>query len=141
MNIWALLIGTMLATFAVIRFKRRELENTAWLYPLLLASFPIFYWIFAIYASDYAALPGEIAVGLVYFAIAYIACRWRSSGTSIILAIFFISHAVYDAMHHAIFVNEGTPVWWPEFCGSADLVFGFYLLCSALFAKKFRETF
>jgi len=136
MNVWALLIGTMLAIFAVIRFKKTGFEKKGWFYPLVLASFPVFYWVFALYASDFGALLGEIAFSLIYFAIAFIAFRRRNTVTSVILAIGFISHAVYDGMHHAIFVNAGTPLWWPEFCGSADLLFGFYLLYTSIFYKN-----
>jgi len=136
MNIWALLIGTMLSIFAVIRFKKIGLERKVWFYPLLLASFPVFYWAFALFVSDYSALLDEVAVGSIYFAIAFIAYRWRSAVTSVVLATGFISHAVYDAMHHAMFINAGTPVWWPEFCASADLLFGFYLMYTAIFEKK-----
>lgn len=81
MNIYALGIGAVIAVFVVLLFKTVRLENTRWAYPVLLATFPVYYWIFAVYASDYAALLKEFMVGAAFLAVAYVAYKFKSFGT------------------------------------------------------------
>lgn len=128
MNLVALIIGLALATYAIARFRVTKLEKTKWVYPLLLATFPFYYFAFAVYAGDHGALLNEIYVGLIFIAVAYAAYRLQSRLGIIILAIGYIGHAVYDIVHNHMFINEGTPVWWPEFCGAVDGLIGLYLV-------------
>jgi len=50
MNIYALIIGIVVALFVVIRFRKTSLERKKWVYPVFLATFPVYYWVFAVYA-------------------------------------------------------------------------------------------
>src|SRR5688572_9229807 len=106
MNIYALAIGTVIAVFVVLLFKARRLENTGWAYPILLATFPVYYWVFAVYAADYAVLLKEFMVGVAFLAIAYVAYRFKSFGALLLLAIGYVSHAAYDFYHNVFFVNS-----------------------------------
>ena len=128
MNYYALLAGIAIAVFVVARFKKTKLEKRKWVYPVLLATFPIYYWIFAVYASDYSALKSEVGIGLAFFFLAYIAYRLNSVTGLILLATGYILHGGYDVIHNSFFINPGTPVWWPEFCGAVDVFIGVYLL-------------
>ena len=128
MNYYALIAGIVIAVYVVVRFKKTKLEKRKWAYPAFLATFPIYYWIFAIYAANYGALINEIGIGLAFILIAYIAYRLNSVIRLILLATGYILHAGYDVIHDSLFINPGTPVWWPEFCGSVDLLIGLYLL-------------
>lgn len=128
MNILALIIGLAIAVIVILRFKSRRLENTKWAYPLLLASFPIYYWVFAISAKDYHALVNEISIGFLFFFVAFLAYRFKSPLTMLLLGIGFVSHALYDFFHASLFNNSGTPIWWPEFCGAVDIFIGLYIL-------------
>lgn len=127
MNIYALVIGAAIAVFAVLLLKAKGLENTKWAYPIFLATFPVYYWIFAVYASDHAALLKEVMVGLAFLAIGYIAYKFRSFATLLLLAVGYVLHAAYDFYHDLFFVNAGAPTWWPEFCGSVDVLIGIYV--------------
>ncbi len=53
----------------------------------------------------------------------------------LLLATGYILHAGYDVIHNSLFINPGTPVWWPEFCGPVDVVIGAYLLYLAVSGK------
>ena len=139
MNFVALIIGLTLATYAIVRFRETKLEKKKWMYPLLLATFPFYYFAFAIYAEDYSALINEIYVGLIFIAVAYTAYKLKSTIGIIILAIGYIGHAVYDIIHNHLFINEGTPVWWPEFCGAVDGLMGMYLVYLALSLRANRK--
>jgi hypothetical protein len=136
MNIYALAVGIVSAFVLVPLFKAWGLENTKWAYPVLLAEFPVNYWAFAIYGSDSAALLKEIVVGLAFLAVAYIAYKFKSFATLLLLAFGYVMHAAYDFSHNFFFVNAGAPTWWPEFCASVDVLIGAYI---AYLAFSFRK--
>lgn len=137
MNIYALAIGATIAFVVVLLFKAWGLESTKWAYPVLLATFPVNYWVFAIYGSDSAALLKELLVGLAFLAVAYTAYKFKSFATLLLLAFGYVMHAAYDVSHNRFFVNAGAPTWWPEFCGSVDVLIGAYIAYLALsFPRK-----
>lgn len=137
MNIYALAVGVVIAVVTVLLFKAWGLEEAKWAYPVLLAEFPVNYWIFAIYGSDSAALLNELLVGLAFLAVAYTAYKSKSFVTLLLLAAGYVMHAVYDFYHNLFFVNAGAPTWWPEFCGSVDVLIGAYIAYLAFsFPKK-----
>lgn len=139
MNYYALIIGIVIAIYVVVRFRKTRLEKKSWVYPIFLATFPIYYWVFAVYASDYDALIKEFAVGFGFLAVAYVAYKLNSAMGVLLLAIGYISHAVYDVIHHSLFYNGGTPLWWPEFCGAVDVLMGLYLIYLATTMKKRKK--
>ena len=132
MNIYALVIGLAVVSYVIIRFKKKRWEKTKWAYPLFLASFPFFYFAFAIYVADFSALGKEILVGTTFFLIAYVAYKSQRKLSALLVGIGCILHAVYDYYHDIFFINNGTPSWWLEFCGSIDLVLGLYLIYFAI---------
>jgi hypothetical protein len=136
MNTYALTIGTIIAVFVVLRFKACKLEKTGWAYPILLATFPLYYWVFAAFASDYNVLVNEFMMGMVFLTIAYVTYKFRSLVSSVLIAIGYIAHAAYDFYHNVFFVNVGVPTWWPEFCGSIDVLIGGYLAYLAFCLRK-----
>lgn len=136
MNIYALAVGVVSAVVVVLLFKAWGLEQTKWAYPVLLAEFPVNYWIFAVYGSDSAALLRELVVSLAFLAVAYIAYKVQSLATLLLLAFAYIMHAAYDFSHNFFFVNAGTPTWWPDFCASVDVLIGAYI---AYLAFSFRK--
>jgi len=132
MNIYALTIGIAIVTYVIIRFKKTRLERTKWAYPLFLASFPVYYFAFAIYAKNTQALGYEVLVGLIFFLIAFVAFKSRNKTSALLVGAGSILHGVYDAYHDLLFVNPGTPDWWLEFCGSIDIILGLYLIYYAV---------
>jgi hypothetical protein len=127
MNMYAIAIGAVIGIVVVLLFKSWGLEGTRWAYPVLLAEFPVNYWSFAIYGSDSAALLKEVLVGLAFLAVAYIAYKFKSFVTLLLLASGYVMHAAYDFSHNFFFMNAGAPTWWPEFCASVDVLIGAYI--------------
>ena len=132
MNLYALVIGLLIVFYVIFRFRKTRLERSKWAYPLFLATFPLYYLVFAMYGKSLTALAYEVLVGSVFLVFAYLAYKSRLKISALLVAIASILHAVYDAYHDALFVNPGTPDWWLEFCGSIDLVLGLYLIYFAL---------
>lgn len=136
MNLYALAIGVLVAVIVVLRFRAGRLETTRWAYPALLVTFPVYYWIFAVVVSDYSALPGELVASVAFFAIAYVAYAFRSFATLLLLSVGYVAHAAYDFHHDALLSNSGVPTWWPEFCGSVDVLLGFYVAWLAFALRR-----
>ncbi|KFL37342.1 hypothetical protein N788_10100 [Arenimonas donghaensis DSM 18148 = HO3-R19] len=108
------------------------MEDSRWAYPALLATFPVYYWAFALLGASLHALPAEILAGMAFIAIAHVAAWRKNRGTQVALAIGYLAHGVYDIFHDHWVSNAGVPSWWPEFCGSVDLLVGAYLMLLAL---------
>ncbi len=140
MNYYALIAGTAIAVFIIVRFRRTRLEKRAATYPLLLATFPVYYWVFALYASDYNALKYELVFGAAFIALAFIAYKLQSASGAAFAASAYIGHAIYDAVHDYYFINAGTPSWWPEICGAVDGIVGVYLIYLAFTIWAERAT-
>ncbi len=128
MQIVALIIGILVAIVVIVHFKKTRLESSKFAYALLLITFPFYYFAFAIYGNDYKALPLEFIGGLLFFILGLFALKLSNFYKFSLLAFGYIFHAVYDVTHNMLFLNAGTPAWWPEFCGAVDLLIGLYLV-------------
>jgi len=117
-----------LTSFLIIKALKTSMFRRSWSYPLLLASFPLFYMFFALWINDKTELKNEFFGGLLFFIIATIYVRYRKPWVEPLLIAGFFLHAAYDIFHDVFFINMGVPLWWPEFCGTVDLFIGLYLL-------------
>src|ERR1700712_2985418 len=104
MNIYALAVGAVSAVVVVLILKACGWEKAKWAYPVLLAEFPVNYWIFAIYGADLSALLKELVVGLAFLAVAYIAYKVKAFVALLLLAFGYVMHAAYDVSHNFFFV-------------------------------------
>jgi hypothetical protein len=136
MNITIIIIGTIVALVVIYLFKRMPSNRRVLAYSLLLATFPVYYWVFAFYALDYCALFLEIIAGLIFFPIAYLYLRFQNLLFLYLLAAGYLLHSAYDGFHHFLFINSGTPYWWPAFCGSVDFILGAYLIFYATWRSE-----
>ena len=139
MNILALAIGVVVSGLVIRGFNSRRLEDSRWGYPAFLATFPVYYWVFALLGSDLGALPTEILAGLVFIVIAQVAARRRSTATLALLAVGYLGHAAYDVVHDQLVSNAGVPAWSPEFCGAVDLLLGAYVALLALRSRRMQS--
>ncbi|KTF18373.1 DUF6010 family protein [Pseudoalteromonas sp. H105] len=128
MNIPAFTIGIVVSIFLIGHFKKSRLESSKFTYAFLLITFPLYYFAFAVYVNDYAVIPLELMSGLVFFGIAILSLRLTNFYKFNLLALGYLLHGIYDIIHHMLFINAGTPVWWPEFCGVIDIIIGLYLM-------------
>ena len=93
----------------------------------------------AIHAANYRVFINEVEIGIAFLLVAYIAYRLNSVIGLVLLSTGYILHAGYDVIHDSLFINPGTPAWWPEFCGSVDVLIGGYLLYLAVSIKGLAE--
>jgi uncharacterized membrane protein YGL010W len=131
MNFIALLAGVLTA-FVIVKRVPLKKPNA---YPLLLASFPVYYWAFAVMEQNLVAFSYEVLAGGVFIAIAIFSLKFSNKLSNKLalntLALGFIGHGVYDAIPPIFYAPAVAPIWWPEFCGSVDVLIGVYLLYRA----------
>ncbi|MBC3764573.1 hypothetical protein [Neptunicella marina] len=106
MNITALVIGFLTTCLIVYKFNHYASYKRHKAYVVLLATFPVYYWIFALYALDFGALINGGIVGIAFFAIG------------------FMAHGIYDVVHLSLYPHSVAPNWLPEFCRSVDILLG-----------------
>lgn len=128
MNLYALLAGFLIAVSVVVGFRKAGFESKKRLYLFALASFPAYYWAFALYGSDYVALLKEVFAGALFLGVAALAYGAKRKTSLLMLSIGYLGHAGYDVTHNFLFFNPGAPDWWPEFCGVVDVSIGLYLV-------------
>ena len=127
-NFIALAAGIIVAVVIIFQFNQLESTKIKWIYPLILATLPAYYWIFAIYVVNYDALLKEVLFGTLFIAAALLSFRFSSSFGRLALGAGFVIHALYDIAHVKLSGYSIAPIWWPEFCGAVDMILGFYLL-------------
>ena len=131
-NFIAIAAGIIVAFMVIIPLKQLEKQKTTWVYPLILATLPAYYWAFAIYAANYDALLNEVLIGTLFIAAALFGYRFLNTFGQAALGAGFVIHALYDIVHVNLSGHSIAPTWWPEFCGAVDLLIGFYLLMKSL---------
>ncbi|MCG7489082.1 hypothetical protein MHN79_06245 [Vibrio sp. Of14-4] len=127
-NYYALAVGAAVVVFVIFYFKKTGHENYNIAYPVLLATFPVYYWFFSIYSNDYNALFYEVIVGILFIVSAGLAYKMSRMKSLALLALAFICHGIYDIIHTTIYSHSVAPSWWPEFCGVIDVFLGLYML-------------
>lgn len=119
---------SFITSFFLIRFIKHNMRGRDWAYPALLASFPFFYFLFALWINDKNALKNEFIAAVVFFIIVGLYFRYRTLWAEYLLIAGFFLHGIYDLSHDMFFINMGVPSWWGVFCGLIDVFIGLYLI-------------
>ena len=115
----ALFIGITSALAAAVFARRVGLDRDRAFYPTVMIVIALLYVLFAaIGGSSGGVLLAEVAVGAGFIALATVG--FQRSLWFVVVAL--AAHGVFDFFHPHAIHNPGVPVWWPEFCGSYDIV-------------------
>jgi len=123
-----IVITAFITTFSLVQFIKKSMVGRDWAYPALLASFPFFYFVFALWINDKNALKNEFIAASFFFIIVALYLRYRSLWAEYLLIAGFFLHAFYDFAHDLFFINLGIPEWWGAFSGLVNIFIGFYLI-------------
>ena len=127
-SVVAAIVALIISAFIIWRFNRLRGQRQMRYYAWLLATFPLYYFVFALSVWDLSALVKEVLVGSLFFLLVAIACRSKPALAGMVLSLSYLFHAGYDLSHDNLFINPGMPYWWPVFCGMVDGIIGLYLL-------------
>jgi hypothetical protein len=119
----ALVVGAVLALLVGVFATSIGLDRDRAFYPTVTIVVAALYSLFAVMGGSPHALLVELLAGAV-FMVAAVAGFKRSLW---IAAAALAGHGLFDFVHGALISNPGVPDWWPEFCGSYDVVAGAYL--------------
>jgi hypothetical protein len=112
-----LLIGILIALAVGLLARVTGMDRDRAYYPTALIVIAAYYVLFAAMAGSTHALIHECLAATV-FLVAAIA-GFRSSLWVVVVAT--AAHGVFDFVHAGIISNPGMPLWWPQFCGAADV--------------------
>ncbi len=119
-------IGVALGSAAIGIARRSRWERH--LYALSLITLPLIYVGFALLADAETAAWLELVVGIPFIVAGVLLARHAPRAVFAMLGLLWLSHGLYDLAHGHLFVNPGTPTWYPAFCAGVDVAIGVYLL-------------
>ena len=119
--------GILLGFITILSIRLGNTENRAYAYPLVLATYPLFYIGFAFWADDFEALRNELVFATPFFIICAVSAIKNLRYSATFLGFAYMLHGIYDLYHDDLFINSGMPAWWPHFCASVDIFIGIYL--------------
>lgn len=82
-----------------------------------------YYALFSVMAASSEILVLEIAIGMVFLALAIMGSQWSLW----VIVAAQVAHGTFDLTHELFFSNPSVPVFWPEFCSMFDFAFALYL--------------
>jgi hypothetical protein len=138
MNFHILVIGILTSLLIINLFKHSATKNSQALYAWYLASFFLYYCLFALYAANFINFIQELMVGFIFLGLARSTLALNPKEYSLILTIGYFLHAIYDFSHALFFINSGVPFWWPDFSGVINLTLGVYL-ATFIFKQKYNQ--
>ena len=118
-----LLVGALLPISVGLFATGVGLDRDRAFYPVVTIVIGFLYALFAVMGASTQALVLELLVGAVFLAAAVVGFRWSLWVVVVALA----AHGIFDLTHGAIISNPGVPGFWPEFCGTYDVIAAAYL--------------
>jgi hypothetical protein len=104
-------------------------------YPTVLIVVAAYYPLFAAMGASTVVLEMESAAGAGFLALALLGFKKNMW----LVAAAIAGHGLFDAVHHLVIENPGVPVWWPGFCGSADVILGGWLAVRLLKVTDIKQ--
>jgi hypothetical protein len=123
MSIAALLVGAVLPLAVGLFATGVGLDRDRAFYPTVMIVIAALYVLFAAIGGSAQALVLESLAGAVFIAVTVAGFKWSLWLVAGALA----AHGGFDYIHAAVISNPGVPQWWPEFCGTYDVVAAAYL--------------
>ena len=117
------LVGAFLALAVGLFATVVGLDRDRAFYPTVMLVIAALYALFAVMGASTHALVLESLVGAVFAALAV--SGFRSSLWLVVVAL--AAHGIFDLVHAKVISNPGVPSWWPEFCGTYDVMAAAYL--------------
>jgi hypothetical protein len=129
-GIFASAISTGMAMAIGMITGDQMLKNGKLAFPYTTLSLATFYILFAVWAQAMEVALLELVVSLPIWLVFILSLKDYPKYSGY-LGLIWLLHGVYDLFHDKLFINPGTPEWFPIFCFTADILIGVYLLVQA----------
>lgn len=127
------IIGLVAAFCIFFVAKKYKMLNSNEFFFAILVTITTYYIVFAVEHNKYILT--EILGSAIFVTLGLLFLR-RSIN---ILAILIVLHGVYDLFHAIVIPNSGTPIWWPGFCATFDIVLGVLFFTFVRNKKRGRD--
>jgi hypothetical protein len=119
----AYLIGVGLALAISLFARVVGLDRDRAFYPTVMIVIALLYGLFAVMGGSMQALGLESApmAGFILLSV----LGFKLNLWFVVVAL--LAHGVFDFFHGGLISNPGVPAWWPQFCGTYDVVAGAFL--------------
>lgn len=117
------LIGIVAVVFVSLLGVLAGFERERGFYPVILIAIGTYYVLFGAMTASVAVVAMEVAVLLVFVALATLGFRRNLWVAVAGLAL----HGIFDFVRAGLLVNDGIPQWWPAFCGTYDVLAAAYV--------------
>lgn len=122
----AFILGLMVSVAMIfITLLLNKYFTTKLIAAATLAAIAFIYVGFALKDNTILVMLLEISVAMLFFFLAIVGYTRRAP----LLGYGVILHGIWDIFHHhGLMISTNIPFYWPVFCLTVDLVYGFYLL-------------
>ena len=127
-----LLIGIVLGGVIIFAAKATGFEKDRSFYPVVLIVIALYYVLFAFQSYDGIEIVFEIAIALLFSAVAV----WGHRKGLIIVVLGLLLHGIYDLTQSHIEFSTDPPEWWPLFCLGFDFTLAVGLMLTTYILKK-----
>ncbi|MGO4382105.1 hypothetical protein [Pseudoduganella sp. RAF53_2] len=128
----SVLIGIALAIGVGLLGTYIKLDRERGFYPVILIVVAAIYVLFACCANE----PRVVFIEILPLAVFGIAAVVGFRKSQWIVVVGLAGHGCFDAVHNLLILNKGVPPWWPEFCGTFDVVFALYFGVRLVWSKR-----
>ncbi|MDE3741102.1 hypothetical protein [Maribacter polysaccharolyticus] len=127
-----LLIGIVLGFLTVFAGKVTGFEIDRSFYPVMLIVIALYYVLFAFQSSDKVEILFEVAIALLFSALAV----WGHRKGLIIVVLGLVLHGIYDLVQSNIELSTDPPEWWTMFCLGYDFTLAMGLTVTTYTFRK-----
>lgn len=110
------------AIAALARFTRFDRDRS--FYSTVLVIIPSYYIVFAVMGGSSRALVWELLAAVAFSTVAIMGALYFP----LLVGVGIVAHGLFDFVHYMMIQDAGVPDWWPGFCGSLDVVLGFWVM-------------
>ena len=119
----ALAVGALFAFAVGLMATTVGLDRDRAFYPTVMMVIALLYTLFAVMGASTHALVIELLAGSAFLVAALLGFK----SSLWVVAVALAAHGIFDLVHGRIISNPGVPSFWPQFCGSYDVVAAAYL--------------
>lgn len=119
----AFAVGIVIALLTGVFARLTRFDRDRAFYPTVLVVIALYYILFAAIGESAHAMRLESIQLAIFATIAVVGFRsnlwWVVGGLA--------GHGLFDVVHGTLVANPGVPLWWPGFCGAADVALAMIL--------------
>jgi hypothetical protein len=120
----SIIVGVLLAVAVAALGKFTRFDQDRSFYPTVLVTIASYYVLFAVLGASGHALVSELVIAVAFSTVAILSALHAL----VLVGTGIMAHGLFDLVHDVVIENSGVPIWWPNFCGSLDVLLGLWVM-------------